>query len=61
MAIVKTIMHGTAVVTIDDSCCRDVSPEEMARRRAEVEAAVRRIWWNHARRQAEAERGGAEQ
>lgn len=55
MAIVKTIMSGTAVVHIDDSCCADVSKEEMARRWAEVDRVIWQINQNHARRMAEAE------
>jgi len=57
MAIVKTIISGTAVVHIDDSCCAGVSAEEMARRRAEVDRVIWQINANHARRMAEA--GGA--
>lgn len=55
MAIVKTIISGTAVVNIDDSCCTGVSAEEMARRRAEVDRVIWQINQNHARRMAEAE------
>lgn len=55
MAIVKTIMSGTAVVHIDDSCCAGVSKEEMARRWAEVDRVIWQINQNHARRMAEAE------
>lgn len=43
MAIVKTIKSGTAVVHIDDACCRGISPEEAARRWAEVERAILEI------------------
>lgn len=43
MAIVKTIKSGTAVVHIDDECCRGISPEEAARRWAEVERAILEI------------------
>lgn len=57
MAIVKTIMSGTAVVHIDDSCCAGVSKEEMARRWAEVDRVIWQINQNHARREAERERG----
>ena len=53
MAIVKTIMSGTAVVHIDDSCCAGVSKEEMARRWAEVDRVIWQINQNHARRMAE--------
>lgn len=55
MAIVKTIISGTAVVHIDDSCCAGVSAEEMARRWAEVDRVIWQINQNHARRMAEAE------
>ena len=40
MAIVKEIKSGTATVRIDDSCCRGISPEEAARRWAEVERVI---------------------
>ena len=50
MAIVKTIMSGTAVVHIDDSCCTGLSEEELARRRAEVDRVIWQININHARR-----------
>ena len=53
MAIVKTIISGTAVVHIDDSCCAGVSKEEMARRWAEVDRVIWQINQNHARREAE--------
>lgn len=43
MAIVKTIISGTAVVHIDDSCCAGVSKEEMARRWAEVNRVIWQI------------------
>ena len=43
MAIVKTIASGAAVVRIDDSCCRGLSPEEAARRRAEVDRVIWQI------------------
>lgn len=56
MAIVKTIISGTAVVHIDDSCCAGVSKEEMARRWAEVDRVIWQINQNHARRMAEKER-----
>ena len=59
MAIVKTIMSGTAVVHIDDSCCAGVSKEEMARRWAEVDRVIWQINQNHARRMAEKEREAA--
>jgi len=52
MAIVKTITSGTATVHIDDSCCRGLSPEESARRWAEVDRAIQRINHNHAARVA---------
>lgn len=52
MAIVKTITSGTATVYIDDSCCRGLSPEESARRWAEVDRAIQRINHNHAARVA---------
>ncbi|MBE5774426.1 MAG: hypothetical protein E7337_10910 [Clostridiales bacterium] len=55
MAIVKTIISGTAVVHIDDSCCAGVSKEEMERRWAEVDRVIWQINQNHARRMAEAE------
>ena len=40
MAIVREIASGTAVVKIDDSCCRDITQEEAARRWAEVERVI---------------------
>ena len=43
MAIVRTIVSGTAVVKIDDSCCRGLSPEEAAARWAEVERVILKI------------------
>lgn len=43
MAIVKVIQSGTAVVKIDDSCCRGISEEEAARRWAEAERVILRI------------------
>ena len=59
MAIVKTIISGTAVVHIDDSCCAGVSKEEMARRWAEVDRVIWQINRNHARRMAEKEAAAA--
>jgi hypothetical protein len=59
MAIVKTIISGTAVVHIDDSCCAGVSKEEMARRWAEVDRVIWQINQNHARRMAEKEKAAA--
>ena len=56
MAIVKTIMSGTAVVDIDDSCCSGLSEEEIARRWAEVDRVILQINRNHQRRMAEAGR-----
>lgn len=53
MAIVKTIVSGTAVVHIDDSCCAGLSREEEERRWAEVDRAIWLINRNHARREAE--------
>ncbi len=53
MAIVKTIISGTAVVHIDDGCCAGVSSEEMARRWAEVDRVIWQINRDYARRQAE--------
>lgn len=55
MAIVKTIISGTAIVDIDDSCCAGVSKEEMDRRWAEVDRVIWMINRNHARRMAEKE------
>lgn len=55
MAIVKTIVSGTAVVHIDDSCCTGLTPEELARRRAEVDRAIWNINIASARRLAEAQ------
>ena len=43
MAIVKTIISGTAVVHIDDSCCAGLSREEMDRRWAEVDRVIWQI------------------
>lgn len=43
MAIVKELKSGTAVVKIDDSCCRGLSPEEAAARWAEVERVILKI------------------
>ena len=40
MAIVKTIISGTAIVDIDDSCCAGVSKEEMDRRAMEAAKLV---------------------
>lgn len=56
MAIVKTITSGTATVHIDDSCCRGISPEEAARRWAEVDRVIMQINRNHAARMAGADR-----
>jgi len=53
MAIVKTIVSGTAVVHIDDSCCAGLSREEEERRWAEVDRVIWQINRNHARRVAE--------
>lgn len=53
MAIVKTIMSGTAVVHIDDSCCAGLSAEEIARRWAEVDRVIWRINRNYLRQKAE--------
>lgn len=53
MAIVKTIISGTAVVHIDDSCCAGLSREEEERRWAEVDRVIWQINRNHARRVAE--------
>lgn len=58
MAIVKTIISGTAVVHIDDSCCTGLSRQELERRRAEVDRVIWQINRNHARRMAEGEGGG---
>lgn len=55
MAIVKTIISGTAVVHIDDSCCSGLSVQELERRWAEVDRAIWMINRNHARRLAEAQ------
>ena len=52
MAIVKTVISGTATVHIDDSCCTGLSPEESARRWAEVDRVIQRINYNHAARVA---------
>lgn len=52
MAIVKTVISGTATVHIDDSCCTGLSPEEIARRWVEVDRAIQRINHNHAARVA---------
>ena len=52
MAIVKTITSGTATVHIDDSCCTGLSPEEIARRWAEVDRVIQRINYKHAARVA---------
>ena len=57
MAIVKTIMSGTAVVDIDDSCCSGLSREEIDRRWAEVDRVIWMINLNHQRRIAEAAAG----
>ena len=59
MAIVKTIMSGTAVVHIDDSCCAGLSREEIERRRAEVDRAIWRINENYQRRKAEEEKNAS--
>ena len=55
MAIVKTITSGTATVHIDDRCCRGLSPEEAARRWAEVDRVIWQINRNHAARMADRE------
>lgn len=52
MAIVKTIVSGTAVVHIDDSCCAGLSREEEERRWAEVDRVIWQINQNHAARMA---------
>lgn len=52
MAIVKTVTSGSATVHIDDSCCTGLSPEEIARRWAEVDRVIQRINNNHAARVA---------
>ena len=57
MAIVKTIISGTAVVHIDDGCCAGVSAGEMARRRAEVDRVIWQINRDYAMRVGEKERG----
>ena len=43
------------MVHIDDSCCANVPPEEMARRWAEVDRAIWMINRNHAMRMREKE------
>lgn len=53
MAIAMTVTSRTATVRIDDSCCRGVSREEMARRWAEVARVAGQIARNHAARKAE--------
>ena len=53
MAIVKTIVSGTAVVHIDDSCFRGLSPEELNRRREQIDRQIWTINRNHLRRMAE--------
>lgn len=40
MAIVREKLSGSAVVKIDDSCCRGITAEEAARRWAEVGRAI---------------------
>ena len=50
MAIVRTIQSGTATVRIDDRCCSGLSPEETARRWAEVDREIMRINRAHAAR-----------
>ena len=57
MAIVETIMSGTAVVHIDDSCCTGLSAEELARRWAEVDRAIWMINRNYALRCSQGEQG----
>lgn len=52
MAIVKTIMSGTAVVDIDDSCCSGLTQAEIDRRWAEVDRVIWMINRNHQRRAA---------
>ena len=49
MAIVKTIKRGGATVHIDDSCCAGLSPEEVARRRAQVDRVIWQILRNSAK------------
>ena len=44
MAIVKEWTCSNGVhVRIDDACCRDLSPEELARRRRQISEAILRI------------------
>ena len=49
MAIVKTIKRGGATVHIDDSCCAGLSPEEIERRRAQVDRVIWQILRNSAK------------
>lgn len=49
MAIVKTIKRGGATVHIDDSCCASLSPEEIERRRAQVDRIIWQILRNNAK------------
>ena len=43
MAVVREMRCDSATVRIDDSCCRGISPEEAARRWAEVERVILEI------------------
>lgn len=43
MGIVTIVKSGSAVVRIDDSCCRGLSAEEVKRRWDAVDSAIYRI------------------
>ena len=49
MAVAMTIHSGGAVIEIDDSCCAGLSPEEVARRRAQVDRIIWQILRNSAK------------
>lgn len=49
MAVAMTIHSGGATVHIDDSCCAGLSPEEIERRRAQVDRIIWQILRNSAK------------
>ena len=55
MGIVRTVQSGSAVVHIDDSCCRGLSAEEVKRR---WDAVDRAIWAINRERGQEQQKGG---
>ena len=59
MAIVKSIVSGTAVVNIDDSCFRGISTEELTRRREQIDRQIWNINRNHQQRMVEDKEGAS--